>query len=529
MTKSALSEKLKAYSPEQIGAAIAIAILKTNDIWSPIKGSPQEEAMRSEADEIFYGGAAGGGKSDFLLGLGLTEHKNSIIFRREYPQLAGLVLRSKELLEGTTAVYNSMDKVWRDIPGGRRLEFGAVQYEKDKRKYQGRPHDLKGFDELTNFTKSQYIFLTGWARTAIPGQRVRIVATGNPPTEESGMWVIERWGPWLDPEHPDYPETPGKLRWYATVDGEEKEFENGEEFSHMGERGEEVITPRSRTFFPASIEDNPYYMETGYKSVLQSLPEPLRSQLLYGDFSVGVEADPWQVIPTAWVKMAMERGKQRPVPDTELSQLGVDVARSGNDKTVYAPRHGNWYGPLERHEKQDTMTTAEQVKQRIWLHGVAVIDLLNMGAGVYDRCRQWAPIRNRVRYFNASEAAKSGTNRMKDRSGKLTFVNMRAWAYWNLREALDPDNGDDISLPNDKQLLEDLTAPRWLMRSNGIQIEAKEDIKARIGRSPDDGDAVVMATVNVIPMGLPDDQPTTNSKWIESSLVDGESKFRGRY
>jgi len=460
----------------------------------------------------------------------MTEHRNSIIFRREYPQLAGLVLRSQELLMDTTAVYNSMNKVWRNIPGGRRLEFGAVQYERDKYKFQGRAHDLKGFDEITNFTLGQYIFLSGWLRTAEPGQRTRIVATGNPPQDEGGLWVIERWAPWLDEEHPDYPETPGKLRWYSTMpDGKEVERENGDPFEAEGPNGIEVITPRSRTFYPASIEDNPYYMETGYKSMLQSLPEPLRSQLLFGDFSIDQEGDPWQVIPTAWVKAAMERGKERNMPNVPLTQVGVDVARSGKDKTVFAPRYGNWFGSLVRKSKQDTMKTAEQIRDFIWEEGIAVVDIIGVGAGSYDRARQFPKIAGKVRAFNAAAVAKRGNDYILDSSGKLQFVNMRAYGYWNMREILHPETGDDISLPNDKKLLQDLTAPKWLMRTNGIQIEAKEKIKERLGRSPDDGDAVVMAAVPMYAQSLPDEQPAQESKFIEEEIEDGTSRFKGRF
>jgi hypothetical protein len=71
----------------------------------------------------------------------------------------------------------------------------------------------------------------------------------------------------------------------------------------------------SRTFIPSRVSDNPYLMGTGYMTQLQSLPEPLRSQMLYGDFHAGVQDDPWQVIPTAWVEAAMARWKRpRPCP-----------------------------------------------------------------------------------------------------------------------------------------------------------------------------------------------------------------------
>jgi hypothetical protein len=80
----------------------------------------------------------------------------------------------------------------------------------------------------------------------------------------------------------------------------------------------------------------------------------------------------------------------------------------------------------------------------------------------------------------------------KDKSGTLAFVNVRAEAYWRMREALDP-NTSKLSLPDDPELLGDLVAPRWSMQSNGIKIESKDDIKKRLGRSPDCGDAVALA------------------------------------
>lgn len=69
----------------------------------------------------------------------------------------------------------------------------------------------------------------------------------------------------------------------------------------------EVIKPKSRTFIPASVTDNVYYAEGGYIATLQALPEPLRSKMLFGDFTAGKEESEWQVIPSAHVKLAQER------------------------------------------------------------------------------------------------------------------------------------------------------------------------------------------------------------------------------
>ena len=65
--------------------------------------------------------------------------------------------------------------------------------------------------------------------------------------------------------------------------------------------------------------------------------------------------------------------------------------------------------------------------------------------------------------------------------------------WWAMREALDPANGDDLALPDDPELLADLCAPKWSLSTSGILIESKDEIIERIGRSPDCGDAVVMA------------------------------------
>ena len=81
---------------------------------------------------------------------------------------------------------------------------------------------------------------------------------------------------------------------------------------------------------------------------------------------------------------------------------------------------------------------------------------------------------------------------MRDRSGKYRLVNVRAASYWKLRECLDPVHGEELALPPDAELLADLGAPRYKLTASGIQLEAKEDIVQRLGRSPDAGDAVVL-------------------------------------
>jgi len=116
----------------------------------------------------------------------------------------------------------------------------------------------------------------------------------------------------------------------------------------------------------------------------------------------------------------------------------------------------------------------------------AVVDVIGIGAGVVDRLRE---MNMRVEPFTAS----AGTKR-RDSSGELGFSNLRAAAAWNVREMLDPSRNAKLALPPDDELLGDLTSLHWKPVSGGkIQIESKDDVRKRIGRSTDKGDAVCMA------------------------------------
>lgn len=458
--------------------------LISDEVWLPLPG-PQSAAYYSEADEVFYGGAAGGGKTDLLLGLCLTSHIKSILFRREGVQLQGIFDRLLNEIIGTREGFNGQDKIWRGL--GKQIEFGSCSNVGDEQKYQGRPHDFVGFDEITHFQESQYRFLSGWLRTTTEGQRCRIVCTGNPPTDSDGEWVTRHWAPWLDKDHPN-PAQPGELRWYAVISGKDTEVSGPEPIEHDGE----TIIPKSRTFVPSYVQDNPFLMGTGYVSQLQSLPEPLRSKMLKGDFAAGTGDDPWQVIPTEWVREAQSRwrpeGKKMP-----MDSIGVDPARGGVDETIIAKRHGWWFAELEAYPGTST-PNGPAVASLVFVGrrdaAPVHVDVIGIGASVYDHLDE-----NRIQVIPVNNAEGA---RERDQTNQLSFVNVRARDWWRMREALDPRNNMDIELPPDTQLRADLCAPRWKLTSRGIQIESKDEIKKRIGRSPDRGDAVVLANYNTL-------------------------------
>jgi len=482
-----LPDLLKRLTPTE--KVLVDGLISDSLLWMPHpENIPQIRAYVTEADVLYYGGAAGGGKSDLLLGLAVTTHQKSIIFRREFSQLRELVDRSAEILVPTGAKYNQTYSRWMGIPGGRTLEFGAVQHEQFKEKYKGRPHDLVGFDEVGDFTETQFRFLIAWTRSVDPKQRCRIVCTGNPPSYREGEWVIRYWAPWLSDDYSN-PAVPGELRYFATVGGKDVEFPDSNPIEHEGE----VIRPLSRTFIPASLSDNPFLRNTSYGTVLQSLPEPLRSQLLFGDFSVRRSDTPRQVIPTEWVRAAQRRWRDREPPDAPLTAVGVDPSRGGVDNTEIARLTENYFHELLTYPGEtvpDGPACAGNVLEALGEDTDARInvDVIGIGASVFDIL---ASQELEVYAINFSERTNA-----TDQSGELRFHNVRAEAYWRLREALDPTSGEDLALPPSDELLADLVAPLWRVSTRGIQIEAKKDIRKRLKRSPGKGDAVALAYYN---------------------------------
>lgn len=467
--------------------------LLSGPIWVPQPG-PQTDAYVSEADELFYGGAAGGGKSELMIGLALTSHDRSLLLRREHQQLKAMVDRIGGILGGRDG-FNAQDKRWR-LKDGRVIDFGGVQFPGDEQAYQGQPHDLIAFDEVTSFLESQYRFISAWNRSAKPGQRCRIVAAGNPPTDTNGEWVIRRWGPWLDPEYSGERAAPGELRWFATSpDGVDVEVDG----PGVVDLGGEKVFPRSRTFIPSSVDDNLFLATTNYKAVLQSLPEPLRSQMLNGDFSAGREDSPWQVIPTEWVRQAQARWTPDRPRGARMDALGVDVARGGKDKTILSSRFDVWFDKLREFPGSDTpdgTVVAGYVAATLRDKAPVYIDVIGVGASAHDHLVKVLgvksiPVDARVTSWELTKAGTQG------------FFNRRSELWWRFREALDPSGGCDLALPPDREILVELCTPRWKPvtrnRRGAIQVEGKEDIRKRIGRSTDRADALIMSAIGVSP------------------------------
>lgn len=456
--------------------------------WVPNPG-PQTEAYFSPADLLYYGGAAGGGKSQLLMGLAINEHRVSRLFRRQFKDIdgeGGLAPGLAQIM-GSTAGYNAQKHVWQ-IPGKirRAVEFGAFETPKEAEAYQGRAADLIGFDEAVQFQESIVRFIIGWNRTAIPGQRCRTVLASNPPITPEGLWIFEWFGPWLDPEHPN-PAKPGELRYYSYVNGHEIEVDKDYRSVVTDANGNEMeVRPKSRTFIPASLSDNPDLLDSGYASQLAALPKYLQTAYLEGKFTTTLEDSDRQVIPAEWVLKAQQRWMMRKgdLQTRPMTALGVDVADGGQDRMVCTPLHGVVFGEPKVKPGVDVKT----LEQKVAMVANAAKDdpqiNIDCGGG-YGGGLSDVLTNNRFNVVRCKGAEKSIAY---DRTRTRSFANKRAEWIWRFREGLDPETGDNIALPPGRELLMELTAfrekPHADMRSV-IQIEDNEEISKRIGRSPD--------------------------------------------
>lgn len=476
--------RLQALPPKQFAQVVKETLEGTKSLkrFVPLPG-PQTNAYLSLADVLLYGGQAGGGKSYLEMGLAAQEHRRSIIFRREAGQTDGLEEAGKQIIKDD-ARFNGTDLEW-SWPDGRSVKLAGIKEPDDWNKHAGRERDFIGFDEAGEFLQEQVSSLMAWNRGPT-GQRCRIVLASNPPRTADGAWLIEWFAPWLDPNWPDRAK-PGELRYAVMLEGKPVWQGTSAEVEIDGE----LYLPLSFTFIPASLKDNPFRDTPEYRAKLNSLPEPLRSQLLKGLFALGGEDDEWQVIPTSWVQQAFARWTPKPPENVPMCCIGADVSQGGADKTVLAIRHDSWFAPLIAIPGAQTPGGTDVAglvisKRRDEAH--VVVDIGGGWGG-----DAYAHLKENGVTCTGYMGVKESSARTADK--QLKFFNIRSQAYWQFREALNPDQlgGSSIALPTDNELLADLCAPRFDVVKLGVKVEPKADVVKRLGRSTDKGDAVVMA------------------------------------
>lgn len=481
--------RLTGLSPEDKAQAVKNALDATSGMkWVPNPG-PQTAAYFSEADCLLYGGEPGGGKSQLILGLAFNEHERSLVMRRQYGDLDRLIEDALKI-HGSRLGFNGSPPPRLRISDKQLINFRAAQRIGDEQSTMGQGRDLLGIDEATHFAESQIRFLMGWVRTETPGQRCRTVLATNPPLAAEGLWVNKMFAPWLDPQYPN-PARPGELRWVVSDEDGNDEWVDGPDDTREV-RGK-TIRPTSRTYIPASVKDNPYYAATDYERQLDAMPEPYRS-LLMGGFRTTFKDDDNQVIPTAWIEAAQKRWKPDGGKAFAMTAMAIDPADGGKDEQVIASRYGGWFAEMKA-DKGAVTADPGMAFGHIMAHrrdnAPVVVDVGGgYGGKISLRLKD-----NGVLHVGFNGASASTT---REKGSKIPYANKRAEAVFAMRDGLDPDQdgGSPIDLPPDPELLADLSAYRYdpeKLQVRGVyQVESKEEMKKRLGRSPGKGDAAVM-------------------------------------
>jgi len=204
------------------------------------------------------------------------------------------------------------------------------------------------------------------------------------------------------------------------------------------------------------------------------------------------------LIPRNWIEFAInQKGCEG-----DYKQAGLDIARFGRDKTVYALRKGGILFPLEQTEKMDTMEVSGWTRSKLEKDkpGRLCVDVVGLGAGVYDRLEeiQGEGFEEEETSWEECELVPVNVGESPiDTDSKKKFANLRAQAWWHFRKLMKPDEKtgrSQISLPNDPELKKQLGEIRYKYSSEKkIKLEPKDEMKKRLGYSPDKADAVVLA------------------------------------
>lgn len=323
-------------------------------MWAPQPG-PQADAISATwCPEIFFGGAAGGGKSDFLLGDYLQDVPTygsawrGIIFRRTYPELEELLARAHEIFPPSGGKWREQKRTW-IWPNGATLKFRYCERDKDARRYQGHQYTWIGWDELTQWASLfAYRFLRSRLRSAQPVPTKRIRGAGNP----GGPGHLEVKSYFIDP---------------APM-GFEPIFDE--------------VTGTERMFVPSKLSDNAILVanDAGYEGRLRGLGGLLAEAMLAGNWDIieGAYFDCWDPgrhivrpfpIPETWMRFrAGDWGSAKPFSIGWWAVVGDDtpVIDEHRQTRVVLPRgalvrYREWYGCKDGQPNTGLKLTAEQV------------------------------------------------------------------------------------------------------------------------------------------------------------------------
>lgn len=290
--------------------------------------------------ELFYGGAKGGGKTDFLLADWLQcarefgKAARGVIFRKTYDELGEIQRRAVDLFPSAGGKYHKSGREWQ-FDNGASLVLRFLESDDDVRRYQGHQYNWIGFDELTDW-KTPFCYFEMMSCCRSPsGARCTMRATGNP-GRVGHAWVKQRF---IDPVSP----------FTVYTDPE---------------------TGLERVFIPAKLSDNIIlqHKDPDYKRRLLAMSPEKRRAYLEGDWDIfaGQVLSDWRrervvvrpfPLETFWPRFAaLDWGYTSPY------SLGWWCV-TGSGRLV---KYREWYGCVKDKHNVGVQKPARQLAEESW-------------------------------------------------------------------------------------------------------------------------------------------------------------------
>jgi len=195
------------------------------------------------------------------------------------------------------------------------------------------------------------------------------------------------------------------------------------------------------------------------------------------------------VIPISWVQSAVDN---QPIADLG-SAMGVDVARFGDDETVFMRIDGRKVSLQDSYTGKQLMESVGRIMQYAPTVNKLAVDDAGLGGGVIDRIRE---LENQRVPRRASNVV--GINGGTRAAHPDRFFNLNAEMMWELRKVFEANFRSEsmnlIGIPNDPKLIHQLSSRKFQVLSDGrIKIESKSDMRRRGQKSPDRADALMYA------------------------------------
>lgn len=257
--------------------------------WVPHSPTAKQFAFLTvDAQEAMFGGAAGGGKSDALLMAGLqytdVPGYTGLILRRTWSDLTlpGAILdRAHQWLGGRPEVCRWSAKHGRyEFSSGAVLAFGHLDTENDKYRYQGSEFQFIAFDELTQFSRTQYLYMLSRLRR-LAGSTVPIrMRSASNPGGVGHDWVKDRF----------------------------------------------ITAPGPRLFIPSKLDDNPHVDREQYELALAELDHVTRAQLRHGDWGIRPDGD---LFKRAWLQARVDVAPECPRFRVRFWDLAATETKGG--------------------------------------------------------------------------------------------------------------------------------------------------------------------------------------------------------